>query len=375
MSKRTVSSPAPDRVSHALIGIARDLELRMLTRLQEDRGHRGLRPSLGPFLSLIWLEARSLGELAQSLGVSKQACSQLAGVASKGGFVVRRSGKAPARGQVVELSARGRVLVEDAIRILREAESDYEAKVGPARFRQLAGAVATLHRSLHVQRFIDGPRAAAVAPRLGGLPQLAVELQRRLIEATASFGHRGLKPAQGLVLPLIGPKGTRVRDLAQRHRVSRQSISLTGLELESLGYLRREPDPEDRRGTILRRTPRGDRLLADADEAADVLDRSLAVQLGDRSFERLRATARSLFESLLASDVPEATAWKSRLRLRVVPTPFDPVSIESDLGLLAASLRRRLGDQEAARLGALLLAGGNESSSAAGDRSRTRSRA
>ena len=137
MSKRTVSSHAPDRVSHALIGIARDLELRMLTRLQEDRGHRGLRPSLGPFLSLIWLEARSLGELAQSLAVSKQACSQLAGVALKAGFIVRRSASGPARGQVVALSARGRVLVEAAIRILREAETDYEVMVGPARFRFL----------------------------------------------------------------------------------------------------------------------------------------------------------------------------------------------------------------------------------------------
>lgn len=375
MSKRTVSSHAPDRVSHALIGIARDLELRMLTRLQEDRGHRGLRPSLGPFLSLIWLEARSLGELAQSLGVSKQACSQLAGVALKAGFIVRRSASGPARGQVVALSARGRVLVEAAIRILREAETDYEVMVGPARFRQLASAVAKLHRSLEVQPSIDGPRAAAVAPRLGGLPQLAVELQRRLIDATAAFGHRGLKPAQGLVLPLIGPEGTRVRDLARRHHVSRQSISVTGLELESLGYLRREPDPADRRGTILRRTPRGDRLLADADEAADVLDRSLAAHLGDRSFESLRVTARLLFESLLASGVPEATVWKSRLRLRVVTTPPDPSSIDSDLDLLAASLRLRLGDGEAARLGALLLAGGNESSSAAGDRRRTRSRA
>lgn len=372
MSKQVVAANASNRISHALIGIARDLELRMLTSLHEDRGHRGLRPSLGPFLSLIWMEARSLGELAQGLGVSKQACSQLAGVASKGGFVVRRSGKRAGRGLVVELSARGRVLVEDAIGILREAESDYEAKVGAVRFRQLAGAVATLHRSLHVQPSIDGPRAAAVVPRLGGLPQLAVELQRRLIDATASFGHRGLKPAQGLVLPLIGPEGTRVRDLAQRHRVSRQSISLTGLELESLGYLRREPDPEDRRGTVLRRTPRGERLLADADEAAEALDRSLAAHLGDRSFESARETARLLFESRLVSAVPQTSGWKSRLRLRVVPPPPDPLPIESDLDALAATLRLRLGEREAARLGRLLLSSEVASSRTAVDRPRSR---
>lgn len=347
----------------------------MLSRLQEDRDHRGLRPSLGPFLSLIWLEARSLGDLAQRLGVSKQACSQLAGVAARAGFVVRRSGSGSVRGQIVELSARGRGLVEDAIRILRAAETDYQAKVGPKRFQQLAVAVAKLHRALDVQPAITGPRAATIAPRLGGLPQLAVELQRRLIETTASFGHRGLRPAQGLVLPLIGPDGTRVRDLARRHRVSRQSISLTGLELESLGYLVREPDPADRRGTILRRTPRGDRLLADADEAADVLDRSLAAHLGDRPFENLRATARLLFDARPTSGDQESTGWKSRIRLQVVTTRPDPTPIESELERLAASLRLRLGDRAAARLGARLLAGGHASSSASRDRRRSGSHA
>jgi DNA-binding MarR family transcriptional regulator len=375
MSKRFAVTDASERVSHALIGIARDLELRMLTRLQDDLGHGGLRPSLGPFLSLVWLDARSLGELAQDLGVSKQACNQLAGIALKAGFIVRRSAPGPARGQVVALSARGRVLVDDAIGILREAEIEYEKAVGPVRFRQLAGAVAKLHRSLEVQPPVEGSRTSPVAPRLGGLPQLAVELQRRLIEATASLGHRGLKPSQGLVLPLIGPEGARVRDLARRHRVSRQSISLTGLELESLGYLRRAPDPTDRRGTILQRTPRGDRLLADADEAAARLDRSLAADLGEAAFEALRETAGLLFGSLRASDDPEAPVRKSRLRLRVGSPPPESPPDDSDLDRLAASLRLRLGARDAARLGALLVADRNATEGAGGRRRNARRRA
>ncbi len=375
MPRRVATSNGSDRVSHALIGIAQDLEQRMRTRLLDERGHRDLRPSLGPFLSLIWLEARSLGELTQSLGVSKQACSQLAGIALKAGFIVRRSAPGATRGQVVALSARGRVLVEDAIGILREAEIDYEKIVGPARFRALAGAVATLHRALAVQPSLDGPRAAERAPRLGGLPQLAVELRRRLIDATAAFGHRGLKPAQGLVLPLIRPEGTRIRDLARRHRVSRQSISLTGLELESLGYLRRVRDPSDHRGTILVRTPRGDRLLADADEAAASLDRALAAELGEATFEALRETAGRLFASLRTGDALRAPGAASGLRLRVVAPAAGSSPIESELDRLATTLRLRLGERDAARLGALLVADPSAATGAASERRKSRQRA
>ncbi len=375
MMKSALGSSASEPVSHALIGIARDLELRMLTRLHDERGYEGLRPSLGPFLSLIWLEARPLGELAQCLGVSKQACSQLAGLALKAGYLARRSASGAARGQVVELSSRGRALVDDAIRIIDEAESDYVTTVGEARFRRLADAVAKLYRSLDVQPRVDANRAGSVAPPLGGLPQLAIELQRRLIDATAVLGHRGLKPSQALVLPLIGRDGTRIRDLARRYRVSRQSISLTGLELESLGYLRRKPDPTDRRGTILHRTPRGDRLLADAVEAAGALDRKLEKDLDKAQFEDLRETAHLLFADLQASDDPEAPVWKSRLRLRVVTAPPEPSPSESDLDLLASSLRLRLGDRDAARLAALLVANRHASSSAGGERRPRRSRA
>lgn len=362
-------------LSHALIGIARDLELRMLGQLQGEGGHTGLRPSLGPLLSLVWLEARPLGELAQALGVSKQACSQLVGLALGAGFLVRRTNARGARGQRVALSARGRTLVEDAIRIMREAESDYAERVGPIRLRQLAASVAKLYRSLDVQPRVEGGRAASLAPPLGGLPQLAIALQRRLIDATAKLGHRGLKPSQALVLPLVERGGSRVRDLARRHHVSRQSISVTGLELESLGYLRREPDAADRRGIVLVRTPRGDRLLVDAAAAARTLDRALAAELGKAEFEALREAADRLFTALRPQDGAPAQDSKARSRLRIVAQPPAPAAGESDLEALASRLRSQLGEREAARLGALLVAREQSVSTSGGDRRKTRRRA
>ena len=53
-----------DNVARHLIGIARDLQSRVMRSLSEERGYRGLRPSLGPFLSLIWIEGRPLTAVA-----------------------------------------------------------------------------------------------------------------------------------------------------------------------------------------------------------------------------------------------------------------------------------------------------------------------
>jgi hypothetical protein len=72
-----------------LIGISRDLQARLMRRLCEEHGYRGLRPSLGPILSLIWIEGRPLTAIASQLAISKQACSQLANVAERAGYLER----------------------------------------------------------------------------------------------------------------------------------------------------------------------------------------------------------------------------------------------------------------------------------------------
>ncbi len=155
MAKKKRASTAAVPISHALIGIARDLELRMLTRLGDEGGHSGLRPSLGPFLSLVWLEAPTNPALEivdlPAVIEAAHACSRLARVALTAGYLARRSGSTSLRGQLVELSPRGRLLVEDAIGIIRETGADYESRVGSNRFDRLAESVAALYRVLEVQ--------------------------------------------------------------------------------------------------------------------------------------------------------------------------------------------------------------------------------
>ena len=81
------------------------------------------------------------------------------------------------------------------------------------------------------QNVVQGHTAAN---RSGGvLPLIALRVQRDLMDATVARGHAGLKLSHAQVLPLIGPDGGRIHEMARIQRVSRQAISAVSRELEA----------------------------------------------------------------------------------------------------------------------------------------------
>jgi hypothetical protein len=138
--------------------------------------------------------------------------------------------------------------------------------------------------------------------------------------------------------------------------VSRQAISATARDLESLRYLRREPDPRDRRGVVVRLTTRGMRLIEDSVSALDELERPFRDRLAPEEFAVLERVARTLYGALefeagiLSEAFPASRADVPREDRRPVARANAP----RDLAQLAAQLRDRLGSRDAARLAAHL---------------------
>ena len=342
-----------DNLARHLIGISRDLESRVRRSLAEQCGYRGLRPSFGPLLSLLWDEGRPLGAIAGELAISNQACSQLANLAEAAGYLERRSNPADQRSKLVTLTPRGRAVVEDGVRIIVECEAEYAALVGPAPYQRFTRALAALYLGLGLPIHADPALTARASRSVGVLPLVGIRIQRELMQATIARGHAGLKMSHGQVLPLIGPEGGRIHEIARVQRVSRQAISATTRDLEALGYLRREPDPGDRRGVVLRLTSRGARLIGASVAALDGLELLFRDALGDRRLESLERVARDLYNALHLEaeifetrSVPRAASSAARDR----KPRRDGRSIQQ----LATRLRRRLGSGDAARLAALL---------------------
>ncbi|HET6625972.1 MAG TPA: MarR family transcriptional regulator [Nocardioidaceae bacterium] len=86
-------------------------------------------------------------------------------------------------------------------------------------------------------------------------------LERRAHEAVVASGITDITPAQARVAARIGPHGSRVSDLAEQARVTKQSAGFLVDHLEAAGYVERVPDPADRRARLVRLTPRADRVV------------------------------------------------------------------------------------------------------------------
>lgn len=384
-----------DNLARHLIGIARDLQLRLMRHLQEERGHRGLRPSFGLLVALVAQAPRPLSRLARELAISPQAASQLVALAERAGYLARSGDPDDRRARRAVLTPQGERLVADAVAFLQEIEADHARRIGDAAYHDFLATLAKLVRGLDLVPLPDDPRRA----RAGLLPILAAHAERELMRATGRRGHAGLKLSHGQILPLVGPAGARLRDLAALHGVSRQAISATAQDLEALGHLRREPDPNDRRGVVVRLTAQGTRLIADSVEALDELEQAWAVCLAPGELAAFARAARALylaqgleaellsdafdaFDAPRAADAPGASGAE-RAPSRTAGATRGPAPSVSDqrarsaraaaavdagpgatlrggrreaLARLAARLRDRLGERDAARLAAQLVA-------------------
>src|SRR5215218_8311342 len=90
-------------------------------------------------------------------------------------------------------------------------------------------------------------------------------LEQRAFDAIVAAGITDITLAQARVAARIGPQGTRVSDLAEQARVTKQSAAFLVEQLEAAGYVERVPDPSDRRARLVRLTSRACRVVQAAD--------------------------------------------------------------------------------------------------------------
>ena len=337
-----------DNLARHLIGISRDLQLRVREALAQ-RGHRGLRPSFGPLLSLVRDAGRPLSALASELSISNQAASQLVSLVEEAGYLARRPNPADKRSKLVVLTRRGRGLVADGVEIILASEAAYAAKVGAVAYRGFTSALVDLYRGLGLPLHDEPALLARASRSVAVLPLVALRIERDLMAATAARGHTGLQMSFAQVLPLIGPDGGRIHEIARVQRVSRQAISAISQQLETLGYLERRPDPGDRRAVLLALTRAGEALIRDSAAALDELERGFADLLGAPRLAQLRRVAGDLYHAL---DLEHETFASGDAHERTRRAPR--AGARHDVQQLANRLRRRLGRGDAARLAALL---------------------
>jgi DNA-binding MarR family transcriptional regulator len=130
---------------------------------------------------------------------------------------------------------------------------------------------------------------------------------RLLLRAQRSFGARFLAGLERLghptftlahlsLLPHIEPDGTRASVLAERTGMSKQSVAQLLSDLETGGYIQREPDAKDGRAAVIRTTARGEACHRDAKKVKRDIEREYERRLGERGLTELRRALMLLID-------------------------------------------------------------------------------
>lgn len=126
-------------------------------------------------------------------------------------------------------------------------------------------------------------------PLIGALMRMPLDaVLARMLTGLHAAGFTDLVPAHFNVLRYPGPQGRRPSDLAAETGMTKQATNYLLGELERLGYLVREEDPEDRRSKRISLTRRGEAAALNIRETVRQVETELEQELGTRDFARLR---------------------------------------------------------------------------------------
>lgn len=109
-----------------------------------DAGLTGLRPGHAQLLVPLLGGGRRVSELADHLGVTRQAVAQVVTSLVKGGYVVRVDDPRDGRAKVVELTAKGLIALRTMRQIALAVEQEWEARLGAGRLGELRTLLVTL---------------------------------------------------------------------------------------------------------------------------------------------------------------------------------------------------------------------------------------
>ena len=125
---------------------------------------------------------------------------------------------------------------------------------------------------------------------LGALLRAPFELMLdHHFDKLARAGFADVRIAHGAVLRYIARDGSRITELAERARMTKQSMAELVEYLRARGYVELVPDPSDGRAKLVRLTARGWKVHATLVASSGVFERKCAQGLGEQKWRQLRS--------------------------------------------------------------------------------------
>ncbi len=130
------------------------------------------------------------------------------------------------------------------------------------------------------------------------VPLLMGLLFREVRDVYATEDWGGLRQSHFRVISSVPPGGISVTELGERVGMSKQGCGQFVTGLVESGHLRVQQDPADRRIRLVRRTPKGTRLITRVTARNLELEQEWSARVGERRYR----TFRRVLEELAARD-------------------------------------------------------------------------
>jgi DNA-binding MarR family transcriptional regulator len=118
----------------------------------------------------------------------------------------------------------------------------------------------------------------------------------RALEKLRARGHEKLGLVHMNLLPHLDLDGTRLTTLAERAGSTKQAVGQLVDELVARGYIERNPDPNDGRGTLVCFTKTGWQFLTDAQAIKLEIESEYQAALGATTWKNLNKSLQALLQ-------------------------------------------------------------------------------
>ena len=135
-----------------------------------------------------------------------------------------------------------------------------------------------------------------------------VALNGVVLARLAERGHPEVRAAHSAVFQYLDDTGTTVSALAERAQMTKQAMAELVRHLEAHGYVRRVPDPADRRAKLVLATERGREVLAIARALVPEIEERVGAVVGAERVPSLVADLDAIRAALTDGGSSRTTA-------------------------------------------------------------------
>ncbi len=127
-------------------------------------------------------------------------------------------------------------------------------------------------------------------------------LMREVSQTFAAEDWGGLRQSHFRVLASTPTQGVSITELAERVGMTKQGCGQFVTHLSGTGHLRVEPDPDDARVRVVRRTPAGQRTVISVTRRVRRIEADWAERVGAERYAVFRSVVEELAQGAVVAD-------------------------------------------------------------------------